>query len=430
MSIAYGGIIAFFFRSLNLLTALLLMVVTSNQLGVEGRGTFAIGIILVGIIANATGGMTASAAYQVSNQRKDVGTVLLNGGALASGLALLCIGGGLAGWRLLEGQAAEIALPVGASAAAVILTSLLSGTFLGSERFLRYNLSLFGPPALSLLAISFTVFVLDERSAQAALTAHATGQCVAFVLLLASASPALVGAGLDPALSRAMATFGVVVGVTGVISFLNYRADTFVVEYFEGRAGVGLYSNAVLIAEALWQVSAALVVATYARVASLDREAAIALTTRVMRHTVVLLGAVGLGLFLMADVVFLVLRPEYAEGATALRILIPGTVVFGLMNAFSGYYTYQRGMPFASAVVAGIGLVANLVLSMLLVPVFGVNGAALGSSLGYVAAVACGLAYFMRDAGVGPRSVFQFGQADVDDYRTLISRVRGIVRPQ
>ncbi len=430
MSIAYGGIVAFFFRGLNLFTALLLMVVTSNQLGVAGRGTFALGIIVVGIIANATGGMTASAAYQVSNQKREAGTVLLNGGVLAGGLAFLCLGGGLLGWAVLEGQAAAIALPVGASAAAVILTSLLSGTFLGSERFLRYNLALFGPPALSLASISFAVFVLDERSAQAALIAHATGQWIAFGLLFASASPALRAARLDPALSRAMGTFGILVGVTGVVSFLNYRADTLVVEYFEGRAGVGLYSNAVLMAEALWQVSAALVVASYARVAGLERQEAIALTTRIMRHTLVLLGAVGLVLFALADVLFMVLRPEYAAGATALRILIPGTLIFGLISGFSGFYTYHRGMPWASAIVAAIGLVANLVISSLLVPVMGVNGAALGSTLGYTIAVGCGIGYFMWDTGASPRSVFWFGQADVDDYRTLISRVRSIVRPQ
>jgi stage V sporulation protein B len=343
-------------------------------------------------------------------------------------LGIMAITAGLVFAGVLSGQAARIAIPVGASAAAVILTSVLAGVFLGREAFIRYNLALVAPPALSLLGIAVTIFVLDQRSPLAALTAFALGQWLALGLLMLGAVPSLKGVRFDRSLSRTMLNFGLFAGGASVISYLNYRADIVVVQYFEGEAGVGVYSNAVLIGESVWQVSGSLALATYARVAILDREDAIALTTRVMRHTLVLLGVVCLVLFVFADLLLMVLRPEFAAGASALRILLPGTLIYGLAPAFSGFYTYQRGMPWASALVAGVGLVLNMALSIVLVPPMGVNGAALASAIGYTIAIAGALVYFMWDAKVGPSTIFRFGRADVDDYRSLIARVRAVVR--
>src|SRR5512146_3019274 len=91
MSIAYGGIIAFLFRGMNVVVALVTLVLTSNQLGADGRGTFVLGVTADGIVSALTGGLTASAGYQVSNQRREPGVVLWSGGALAWALGGLAI---------------------------------------------------------------------------------------------------------------------------------------------------------------------------------------------------------------------------------------------------------------------------------------------------------------------------------------------------
>jgi len=54
MSIAYGGIVAFLFRGMNVVVALVTLVLTSNQLGADGRGTFVLGVTAVGIVSALT----------------------------------------------------------------------------------------------------------------------------------------------------------------------------------------------------------------------------------------------------------------------------------------------------------------------------------------------------------------------------------------
>jgi O-antigen/teichoic acid export membrane protein len=232
------------------------------------------------------------------------------------------------------------------------------------------------------------------------------------------------GVGVGLALARRMARFAALAAVAGAASYLNYRANLFVVEYFEGEGGVSTYAFAAYIGESIWQVSGSLALATYARLGTLTRTDAAALTTRVMRHTVLLLAALCAILFLSAGLIQEVLWPEYTGFASALRWLLPGLLIFGLAQSYSAFYTYQRGLPWVSAVVAATGLVINLLFAFLLTPPFGVDGAAAASSIAYSSAMLIALAVFVVQEHLRPADIFRFGRADLDDYRALFTRVR------
>ena len=433
MSIAYGGIVAFFFRGLNLLVALATVVITSHALGAGGRGVFFLGVTAVGIVAALTGGLTAAAAYQVSNQRREPGVVLLNGGVTGASLGAVAVVAGFAGTSVLSGEASSVSIAVGASSAAVILNSVLAGVFLGHGALVRYNLALVVPPFLSLTGITVVFYGLGRQTPESALAAFAVGQWLTlpFLALLGSRTGIVQRVRFEGTLARAILRFGLVAGISSGISFLNYRADSFVVQHFEGKSGVGVYSNAVYIAESVWQVSGSLALAAYARVGSLDQDAAADLTLRIMRHTLVILAAVALGLFLAAGLIVRVLfDPEFAGAASALRYLLPGVWLYGLAAAFSGYYTYQRGKPWAAAVVAGGGLAIDIAFAIVLVPRMGVNGAALASSIAYGVAMTGAVLVFARGTHRNPLDVLLFRRSDLEDYRTLVTRVRAVLARQ
>jgi O-antigen/teichoic acid export membrane protein len=425
MSIAFGGIVAFVFRGMNLVVALGLVVLCSRQLSEGDYGTFVLGLTIVGVVNAATGGLTAATGYQVSSKKRPTGTAMANGGVLGLGLGGLAVVAGIAVGALLTGEAHREALAVGFACAAVIIASVVAGTFLGRESFIRYNLALVVPPLLSLVLISIAFFVFDQREPDVALEMYALGQWLAIGLLVVSAGRTLLnGIALEAAVVRQIFRFAVVAGVASGISYLNYRADLFLVDHFEGRDGVATYSLAVYIAESVWQVSGSLALATYARLGGSTRTEAIALTTRVMRHTVLLLAAICLGLFAVADVIERVLFPDYEGMATALRLVLPGVLMYSLAQSFSGFYTWQRGMPWVSAAVAGAGLCIDLGLAWLLIPRMGVNGAALASAIAYSTAILGGLIVFIRTENLSPWQVFRFGRADVEDYRSLFGRLR------
>ena len=429
MSIAYGGIIAFLFRGVNLVVALGTVLLTSHQLAEGEYGLFVLSLSVIGLVNAATGGITAATAYQISNRRRESAVVAINSGSVAAALGMVAIAAGVVAATAFRGEVSSVGVAVGVSAAAIICNSVLAGVFLGRESLLRYNLALVTPPILSLVAIAAAFFALGHRTPEAALAAYAAGQCLAVVMMLGLGRGFLRGgAHFDGGLTRAVLQFMVLAGISSGVSYLNYRADLFVVTHFEGKEGAATYSLAVYLAESVWQVSGSLALATYARVGSLSRDEAALLTTRVMRHTVVLLGVVCLGLFIVADLAEAVIAGDKYHGmASALRFLIPGVLLYGLAQSFSGFYTYQRGLPWVAAVVAGSGLVLDLTLAVILVPRMGIDGAALASSLAYSAAIIGGLAVFARKERLRPAQIFRFGRAELDDYIGLVTRLRGLV---
>ncbi len=430
MSIAFGGMVAFLFRGLNLAVALATVLLTSHQLSKDEYGVFVLGLTVIGVVNALTGGLTAAVAYQVSNQKRAPGEALASGSILSGGIGVLGIAAGIVGMLVLAGDAGAVALPVALAGAAVVLNSIVAGTFLGRESLVRYNIALVAPPLLSLAVVAAVFVAFDHRSPEAALGSYAVGQWVALALLLLSGGRRLVaGARFTPGLVRAILSFALLAGISSGVSYLNYRADLFVVRNFEGKDGVATYSLAVYLAESVWQVSGSLALATYARIGGLARREAAALTARVMRHTIVMLTVVCGLLFAVAPLIESVAFSKYDGMATALRFILPGILVYGLAQSFSGFYTYQRGLPWVSAIVAGSGLVLDIALALILVPRMGVNGAALASAIAYSAAMLGALLFFLRGEHLHPAEVFRFGRADVADYQSLLRRLRaGLAR--
>jgi len=429
MSIAYGGIVAFVFRGANLVVALALVFLCSRQLTEAEYGTFVLGLTAVGIVNAATGGLTAATGVQISSQKQLAGVALSNGGVLGLGLGAAAVIAGFVVSLMYTGEAHREALAVGFACAAVIVGSVVAGVFLGRESFFRYNLALVAPPLFSLVLIAIAIFAFDLRSPDVALEMYAAGQWLAIVLLLATAGPAyLRGLALRGPIVREISRFALVAGIASGISYLNYRADLLLVDaLLDGRENVATYSLAVYIAESVWQVSGSLALATYARLGGSTRQEAVALTTRVMRHTVILLTALCLILFAAADLLERLLFPDYEGMASALRIVLPGVLAYSLAQSYSGYYTWQRGMPWVSAVVAGGALCVDAILALILIPALGINGAALAGSLAKGSAILVAIVLFVRAEGIPLTQVFRFGKADIDDYRTLVGRVRGLL---
>jgi O-antigen/teichoic acid export membrane protein len=425
MSIAYGGIIAFFFRGMNLVVALGTLLLTSRELGKAENDAFVLGITVVGLANALTGGLTAATAYQVANKRRPAGAALGGGLAPAAVVSAVFLLAGAVVAATATGYLGDMALPIGAAASAVVLNSVLAGVLLGRESFVRYNLALVSPPLFALISLAAMFLLVDDPTPRSTITAYAVGQAAGFAAIALTSLPLLLdGFAFSRALGLAIVAFGAFAALSSGISYLNYRADLFVVKYFEGAGGVATYGYAVYLGESIWQVSGSLTLATYARLGTLNRPEAARLTARVMRHTILLLGILCVALFVLADAVEWVLFPDYGGVSSALRFLLPGVLLYSLAQAFSGFYTYRRGLPWAAAIVAGTGLVLDMLFAVILVPRMGVNGAALASTLAYSLTIVAALTVFIRQERLHPADIFRFGRDDLDDYRTLLTRIR------
>ena len=201
--------------------------------------------------------------------------------------------------------------------------------------------------------------------------------------------------------------FVATIGVTNVISLLNYRASLFLVERFHGLGAAGTYSVAVTVAELLWLLSSSVTVSAYARIGHPDLRVASSMTVQAVRINV-------LATLLAAPVLLClawwalpwVMGPAYAASVAPLAALLPGVAAYAAASSLSAFYTNHLGRPHLSGAIAGLSLVVSFGLGWLLVPRLGALGAGISSSTGYIVAIVVAYAVFLRQAGLPVRALW------------------------
>ena len=180
-------------------------------------------------------------------------------------------------------------------------------------------------------------------------------------------------------------------------NWLHFRIDLLVVSQVVGLAGVGIYAVSVRWAELLWLVGMGVQSAAVHRIASETKEAGYAFTKRVFVVVLLMTSCAGVALALIADPLLrLLYGPEFAPAVVPLILLIPGVVAWDSARVLSNYMAYNRGRPGLTAAIAVAGAASNLVVTLFAVRVWGINGAAVTTSITYSLVLLATLLAFLR----------------------------------
>jgi O-antigen/teichoic acid export membrane protein len=209
---------------------------------------------------------------------------------------------------------------------------------------------------------------------------------------------------------------------------LQFRADSFIVNAVVGVRATGIYSVTSGLAETLWYVPNALGTVMFSRAvdpsADAGRIAAVLTRTTI---AVALLSAVPAFVF-GPRLVRLVYGSAFSDAGVALRLILPGIVAYSVVAVLSRYIV-GRGRPGIGTMILAIGLAINVVANLVLVPRFGINGAALSSSISYGLTAIVTLAVFRGLSGRGVVETLVIQPSDVRALRTslgaTLSRLRG-----
>ena len=237
------------------------------------------------------------------------------------------------------------------------------------------------------------------------------------------------GAGLGAVIRFSTPAYG-----SNVIQYLNYRVDLFFVAYFRDLREVGLYALAASLAQLVWLLSSAVGTAVFARVgASSDepRESAgrsAALSRNVLIVQLALAGTLAV---LARPLLQVLYGTPFEPAASALWLLLPGVAVFGGATVLAAHLA-GLGRPGLNLQVAGSSLVVTLALCLLLVPRFGMNGAAIASSASYATTWLLTARFFRGATGVPMRSACVPRRADLERLAIVVRTAlrRRAVRPR
>ncbi|MBL6663206.1 MAG: flippase [Flavobacteriales bacterium] len=178
--------------------------------------------------------------------------------------------------------------------------------------------------------------------------------------------------------------FGIKGHFSNVLTFLNYRLDMFLIAYFMDNSAVGLYSIAVILSERIWTVSQSVSTVLFARISNLNDDVSKnKFTSLAARNTLFISLIGGSVLALLSHWIIIILFGEnFSESILPFLYLIPGVIIFSLGRVLANDFI-GRGYPEINTYIAIVIAFTNLILNVWLIPLYGINGAAIATSISY-----------------------------------------------
>jgi O-antigen/teichoic acid export membrane protein len=376
--------------------------------GPEGRGL----IYLLQVIAGGVGltivnfGLGPVSVFYLGRDSKyslsEVASGVLWASLLLGSLPMLVLGpfwhwtAGLATQKIAAGYL-WLAL---AMIPAINLTFNAGFLCLGRKRIGTYNWLRVSPSVLFSLAL---LAMLSSRSRTIWVTAMIWGSTTLlpgfFALEVFRHAGGVRWPGGTQNFLRGAFRFGWHSHLGAVTQYLQHRSDILLVGYFLPLKELGLYAFAVSLAELLWYVPHAVGTVLMPHVAANAEEDASRITSFVCRTTLALTALLSVGLAVAAIWLIPWVLPAFRASVRVLWILVPGVVAASIFKVLSSDFN-GRGKPIETFYPALIALGTGFVCGILVIPRFGIFGAAVVTTCGYILNASLYLRSYSRIAAV------------------------------
>lgn len=413
-----------FFRGLLAGLSFFMAIVTSQYLGAEGKGSvslFLLNLSIVQLVANFAGGPYL--VYMVP--RNNFMQLLLPsyGWSILLSAAVPWV---LFFTGLLE---QEYILHLSIISLLYSLVNIHSMFLMGKERLNQYNVVALIQSALLAMVFIYYVLIVKERDLLTYIISLYISSGAAFLVsfLLVVGLFSSIQLGGVRHVFREMLWNGFILQAGNIAQLLNYRLSFYILDKFypEGRKVVGVYSVAVSVAEALWLISQSISLVMYSHISnSQDKSYSIRLTVALLKLAVVCtFGGTLVLLCFPSSFYEFVFGHEFGAVRMILFPLSLGILVLSAGIILSSYFV-GVGNTSLGVRASGIGLVVTLISGFLLIPSFGMNGAALTATLSYSASVIYQFYRFSKEGNI-PWKDLLFSQSDIS---LAVKEIRGLLR--
>ena len=392
------------FRGLSTPIALVLVVVQSRFLAPGGRGQFILVVLSVTILSRLFGQLGLAVTSRMQQHGMELRRLVHRAFALA---LLLGLGGGAAivAWgHVQRGVGVDLAAIGAVALLPNIVWQSVSGVLLGLGRVRLWNWIQTLPPILTLAGMLVFVVAYDG-GVRGALLAWALAHAITALFALAATRHVWAPFALDELVDVALARLAITMGAVQVVNLISYRIELFILDRYRGIGAVGVYSISMQAAEAIWLVAAAIATSVTAPAVQEDEPGARRLIARSalrgLVYTALLAAVVGIAAPFLIPALF---GHDFRHAARPLAFLLPGIVAYAPVSILVVYLSVRRGRPRLSLAVAIAGLLVTASSSVVLIPRHGASGAALSSTIGYVAGGALAWIFFRRLARDGHRA--------------------------
>ena len=416
-------------RVVSVLITFAASVVIARSIGPRGQGIYA-ATTFIALIAMSVAGLGIPWSNQAFAGRRGYLPRALAANSyvfVGAAAALAAVLGALTFWAPVGWLPIprDIALFIVAWIPFGVAVDALAGLTWGLNRMVAWSriFIVLGPIAtLAALVIFLIVLHLGVKGALLAWLVGQTAMLVAgaWTLRRVLYPPAAV----DGKVLRESLPFGFRSVLSNLLGTLNLRFDFLLVLSFLGAAQLGIYAVAVMLTQLVLFLPSATAASLLPVFSSGEKGRVVALTNGAVRTNLTLSVIEGFVLALAAPVILWIFGHEYLSGLVTLLILLPGTVFYSVAHITTAYWQTYRRRPQINLYLAGMSLTIDVIAAVVLIPRFGLPGAALAASLSYAASVIVSLSLYIRDASVLLGDVIGFRRDDLSGAVAAFRRSR------
>lgn len=260
--------------------------------------------------------------------------------------------------------------------------------FLGKEKVYLYNWVFSIQILTQITVFCVLLFGFHITDAHAFIYSLLSGYSVATIVGFCFLLPMVKKEGFDSIkiTAKEMFSYGAIIQLSTLVSTLNKRLSMFLLKQHWGDERVGVFSSGTQITEGVKIIGNSLALVQFSALSNMtDRKEAVKLTLRFIKIAV-LFTFLALAVIVLLPTSFYewVLSKEFSEIKRVMLFMSPG-IIFLAGHTILAHYFSGTGQPKYNLYASLTGLCFTIPSTLLLVKPFGIDGAAISSSITFAA---------------------------------------------
>ncbi|MCK6258704.1 flippase [Fictibacillus sp. WQ 8-8] len=418
----------------NIVIGILLLVVLARILGPAGQGKYALITLLPTVLLTfLTLGINTSTIYYISRGDVKLNTVYNNNIIIGTLLSLVSMGiGAIVIYFFSEKffnhtphtllYLCLLALPF------MFLREYFQTVFQGLQDFKLFNTAMVVNQVgiLGFVAVFVLIFRLGLPGAIMAFIAGNLINVAYMVYQLKKKHRLRFNIrGFSWEYFRKSVNYGLKAHISNFASFLNYRIVVFLIGFFMVDSAVGIYVTAMNIGERLTIFAASISNVLYPKIAAIETdEERNHLTSLVSRNIMAITLVIALiGTIVAKDLIVTLFGHQYENSASLLQITLPGVALLSVEKILSNDIA-GRGKPELNMYLSIFNVLFNLVLNVVLIPRYGVTGAAFSATITYFVSFLVKVVLYKKVTNEPYHRFLLIKKSDLRLYRTVIRKLK------
>lgn len=391
-------------RFLQLIIGIIVSIILARSLGPKNKGIYALAAILPTLIITLFNlGIGKAITYYLSKKIYCKSVILFNNIFLSiiTGFFGMCIGIIIIIFfrqnilpNVPEGYLffTLILIPLG------FINTNIQYYYLGLNKIKAYNIIPIINSFLSLIFLLILVKVL-KLGIIGCISGSILSLSIALVISLyyAKKITGKISYKINNDFCKKVLKYGFQIQMGGIITFLNYRIDIFLINVVLGPTKVGFYTLGVGLVEQLSIVTHTISALLFPKIAGeKDIQRKNSITPIITRNIFWILSFVAIILFFLCHWIILILYSElYLPSVRPLQALLIGTIAISI-SSILWQDIAARGHVMLNNYIDLIVLAINIILNLLWIPKYGITGAAWASTFSYTFSLLCRLYFYCK----------------------------------